>query len=125
MELKRVTKILCEPSESGCIDWMGECRYGYPVICIDGELWDLRKAVYFVERCVSESLERNFTDKSFVRQTCGNKLCLNVDHMSFHRSKNLTEDDRRIIRRSKESNYGLSVKFGVSESHISNIRNIR
>lgn len=121
-DLDRIIKIFCEPNSGdtgNCLTWFGEIRDGIPFYCFKNSGFiSVRRALF----CRKNG---PIKDKSKIHISCGNNLCLNLDHFDFVDSFKLKPSDIQKIKSSSMSCKGISSRYGVSDSYVSNIRSGR
>ena len=104
---------------------------GYPVIMRN-------KKLYHISRYLWEQKYGPIPEKMEVCHKCNTPVCINVEHFELgthkynigmsakgenHYASKLTEKDVLDIRKATDTNKEIAKKYGISSSHVCNIRN--
>ena len=121
--------------ENGCWVWQRAVNSsGYGHLYVDGEHKYAHVHYYEMANGHVENNGRTLTSRQ-VHHTCGNKLCVNPEHLSIepvieHRRHHgiikYSDDDVREVRRLRSigvSGSEISKRLGISQSHIYAIAN--
>lgn len=83
----------CIENVDSCSIWLGCLRKdGYPRFSVDGKWYQVAKIVCLLDRYSLEEIFVNNTysqSKGRMYNMCGNKLCINRNHLSFNRKRKL------------------------------------
>lgn len=129
-------------ADNGCQLWLGSTGSGYPRPRIDGELAMLHRLSYAHRYGPIPAYDPRGL---IVCHSCGNRLCINPQHMYLGFAKDnaldmvshgtagklkgedignskLKENDVKKIRQNVSSNFYLAKKYNVTAATISNVK---